>query len=128
MADQAAVVGQRDLFLVQQADEIAHLGPHLAVLPAEQTILMVVRKIFTAERVECFLGLVLAERDEFAHQFRIAAGISLVDQFVVSRQALYSHLMHGRGDTECDARGWVLDLLHGSFPDREGERLDVAGL
>ena len=55
-------------------------------------------KRMPAEFVERFLGLDLAEGDEFAHQLRIAARIGLVDQFVIARQTVYAHLMHGGRD------------------------------
>lgn len=73
VTDDAAVIGERDLFFIQQRDEIAHLGAHLAILTAEQTILMLVWQIFATEFIERFLRLDLAEGDEITHQFRVAA-------------------------------------------------------
>ncbi|SSC70217.1 unnamed protein product [Ciceribacter sp. T2.26MG-112.2] len=34
--------------------------------------------------------------------------------------------MHGGCDTQCDARSWVLDLLHGPVPERGVKGLDEA--
>ncbi len=61
---------------------------------------MVMRQVFAAEFIECGLRLVLAERDEVPHQFRVGARIGLVDQFVVSRDSVDAHLMHGGGDAQ----------------------------
>ncbi|MNY67893.1 hypothetical protein D3C86_2055630 [compost metagenome] len=83
------------------------------------------RQVFAAQHIERFLRLRLAERDEIADQIRIAAGIGLVDQFVIARQTVNAHLMHGGGHAKGDAGGWILQRLHWfRFPERRRKSLD----